>query len=163
MLIFLVICVWVFIANYFDNSHEVFNLSAVKDLHLIEKTKNLEKVTENYVKTTVTTGDFQKMKGDMSYIIMKPKELTHELDWGEIIAKTKGEFSSIYKLIFVKDTFVPMLLWTTGCIFVFGCWDTIVTTFFITYLDEALKDSAEVKNIIQSGFILIGILAIPAY
>lgn len=35
--------------------------------------------------------------------------------------------------------------------------------FFITYLDEALKDSAEIKNIIQSGFILIGILAIPAY
>jgi hypothetical protein len=38
-----------------------------------------------------------------------------------------------------------------------------VTTFFITYLDEALKDSAEIKNVIQSGFLLIGILAIPAY
>ena len=56
-----------------------------------------------------------------------------------------------------------MLLWTTGSIFIFGCWDTIVTTFFITYLDEALKDSTEVRNIIQSGFILIGLLAVPAY
>lgn len=113
VLIFLIVCVWVFIANYFDNSHEVFNLGAVKNLHLIEKTKSLEKMTENYVKNTVTTGDFQKMKGDMSYIIMKPKEITHDLDWGEIITKTKIEFKSIYQLIFVKDTFVPLLLWTT--------------------------------------------------
>jgi uncharacterized protein YpuA (DUF1002 family) len=85
----------------------------VKNLHLLEKTKNLEKVTENYVKSTITTGDFQKIKGDMNYIIMKPKELTHDFDWGEIITKTKNEFRSIYKLIFEKDTFVPMLLWTT--------------------------------------------------
>jgi hypothetical protein len=139
VLIFLIICVWVFIQNYFDNSHEVFNLGAVKNLHLIEKTKNLEHVTESYVKSTVSTGDFQKIKADMSYIIMKPKEITNELNWGEIIEKTKIEFGSIYKLIFEKDTFVPMLLWTTGGIFVFGCWDTIVTTFFISYLDEALK------------------------
>lgn len=152
-----------FIQNYFDNSHEVFNLGAVKNLHLIEKTKNLEHVTESYVKSTVTTGDFQKIKADMSYIIMKPKEITSELNWGEIIEKTKVEFGSIYKLIFEKDTFVPMLLWTTGGIFVFGCWDTIVTTFFISYLDEALKGSAEVKQIIQSGFVLIGLLAVPAY
>lgn len=163
VLIFLIICVWVFIQNYFDNSHETFNVGAVKNLHLIEKTKALEATTATYIKTTVSTGDFQKIKGDMNYIIMKPKELTTELNWGDIIQKTKVEFGSIYKLIFGKETFVPMLLWTTGCIFVFGCWDTIVTTFFITYLDAALKDSAEIKNIIQSGFILIGVLAVPAY
>ncbi len=163
MLIFLVICVWVFIENYFDNSHEVFDLNAVKELHVIEKTKNLEQKTVNYIKNTVTTVDFQRIKWEMNYIIMRPKELSHELDWWEIIEKTKIEFKSIYRLIFEKDTFVPMLLWTTGSIFVFGCWDTIVTTFFITYLDSALRDSAEIKNIIQSGFVLIGILAIPAY
>ncbi len=37
-----------------------------------------------------------------------------------------------------------------------------MTTFFVTFLDEALKNSG-VQNIIRSGFILIGILAIPAY
>ena len=152
-----------FIQNYFDNTHETFNLGAVKNLHLIDKTKNLEQETASYVKKTISTGDFEKIKGDMSYIIMKPKELSGELDWGEIIQKTKVEFKNIYKLIFEKTTFVPMLLWTTGSIFIFGCWDTIVTTFFITYLDEALKDSTEVRNIIQSGFILIGLLAVPAY
>ena len=163
VLIFLIICVWVFIQNYFDNTHETFNLSSVKNLHLIEKTKNLEEETASYVKKTISTGDFGKIKGDMNYIIMRPKQISGELDWGDIIKKTKVEFASIYKLIFEKDTFIPLLLWTTGGIFIFGCWDTIVTTFFITYLDEALKDSAEIRNIIQSGFILIGLLAVPAY
>jgi hypothetical protein len=68
----------------------------------------------------------------------------------------------LVKLIFSRETLVPILLWTTGSIFLFGCWDTIVTTFFITFLDEILQSSG-IQNIIRSGFILIGILAIPAY
>ncbi len=75
VLIFLVICVWMFIQSYFDNSHEVFDLGAVKNLHIVEKTKTLEKNTVSYVKNTVSTMDFQKLKGGMDYIIMKPKEL----------------------------------------------------------------------------------------
>jgi hypothetical protein len=137
-------------------------MNAVKNLHIVEKAKEIEHSTGAYVKTTVTTGDFQKFKGDMSYIIMKPKEITKEIDWDDILQKTKLEYRMLYKLIFGKETLVPVLLWTTGCIFLFGCWDTIVTTFFITYLDEVLKNSG-VQNIIQSGFFLIGILAIPAY
>lgn len=81
VLIFLIVCVGLFIQNYFDNSHEVFNLGAVKNLHIVEKTKNLEQNTASYLKNTVSTMDFQKLKGSMDYIIMKPKELTKELDW----------------------------------------------------------------------------------
>lgn len=98
----------------------------------------------------------------MDYIIMKPKQLSKELDWADMMAKTKTEFRMLYRLVFEKASFVPILLWSTGCILLFGCWDTIVTTFFITFLDESLKSSG-VENIIRSGFILIGILAIPAY
>lgn len=93
---------------------------------------------------------------------MKPKELTQELNWADIIEKTKIEYKMLYKLVFVKTTFVPVLLWSTGCILLFGCWDTIVTTFFVTFLDEALKSSG-IQNIIRSGFVLIGVLAVPAY
>lgn len=141
VLIFLIVCVWIFIQAYFDNSSEVFNMSAVKNLHIVDKAKEIEHSTGSYVKTTVTTGDFQKIKGDMSYIIMKPKEITKELDWDDIFQKTKLEYRMLYKLIFGKETLIPVLLWTTGCIFLFGCWDTIVTTFFITYLDEVLQNS----------------------
>lgn len=81
VLIFLIICVGFFIQNYFDNSHEVFNLNAVKNLHIVEKTKSLEQNTASYLKNTVSTMDFQKLKGSMDYIIMKPKEITKELDW----------------------------------------------------------------------------------
>lgn len=98
----------------------------------------------------------------MDYIIMKPKEITKDINWNEIVEKTKIEYRMLYKLIFVKTTLVPILLWSTGSIILFGCWDTIVMTFFITFMDESLKDSG-VQNIIRSGFILIGILAIPAY
>jgi len=162
VLIFLIVCVWIFIQNYFDNSHEVFNLGTVKNLHIVEKTKNIEEKTASYLKNTISIGDFQKLKWSMDYIIMKPKELSQEIDWGDIINKTKFEYKMLYKLIFEKTTFVPILLWSTGGILLFGCWDTIVTTFFVTYLDEALKNSG-VQNIIRSGFILIGILAVPAY
>lgn len=140
VLIFLVVCLWVFIMNYFDNSQEVFNLETVTHLHIVEKTKNLGSKAA-FLKNTVTTGDFEKLKGTMDYIIMKPKEVTKEIDWGDIFSKTKTEFVMIYRLIFEKTTFIPILLWSTGCIFIFGCWDTIVTTFFITFLDEALKNS----------------------
>jgi hypothetical protein len=63
VLIFLVICAWVFIENYFDNDHEVFNLGTVKNLNIVAKTKDLEKNTVSYLKETVTTLDFQKLKG----------------------------------------------------------------------------------------------------
>ncbi|MCB9806953.1 hypothetical protein H6768_03605 [Candidatus Peribacteria bacterium] len=53
----------------------------MKNLHIIEKTKTLEEKTASYLKNTVSTGDFQKLKGEMDYIIMKPKELTQELNW----------------------------------------------------------------------------------
>jgi MFS family permease len=162
VLIFLIICAWVFIQNYFDNDHEVFNLNTVKNLNIVEKTKDIEKNTVSYLRETVSTLDFQKLKGSMDYIIMKPKEITKEIDWNEIIEKTKVEYRMLYKLIFVKTTLVPILLWSTGSIILFGCWDTIVMTFFITFMDESLKDSG-VQNIIRSGFILIGILAVPAY
>ena len=162
VLIFLIICAWVFIQNYFDNDHEVFNLNTVKSLNIIERTKDIEKNTVSYLKDTVSTLDFQKIKGSMDYIIMKPKEITKEINWGEIIEKTKVEYRMLYKLIFVKTTLVPILLWSTGSIILFGCWDTIVMTFFITFLDESLKSSGA-QNIIRSGFILIGILAVPAY
>lgn len=162
VLIFLIICAWVFIHNYFDNDHEVFNLNTVKNLNILEKTKDIEKNTVSYLKNTVSTLDFQKLKGSMDYIIMKPKEITKEINWSEIIEKTKVEYRMLYRLIFVKTTLVPILLWSTGSIILFGCWDTIVMTFFITFLDESLKDSG-IQNIIRSGFILIGILAVPAY
>ncbi len=162
VLIFLIICAWVFIENYFDNAHEVFNINTVKSLNIVEKTKDIEKNTVSYFKNTVSTLDFQKLKGSMDYIIMKPKEITKDIDWNEIVEKTKIEYRMLYKLIFVKTTLVPILLWSTGSIILFGCWDTIVMTFFITFMDESLKDSG-VQNIIRSGFILIGILAVPAY
>lgn len=162
ILVFLCICVWMYSRSYFDNSEEEFNLSTIKNLKVIDKIKNTDLVHGDYIKNVVSTVDFEKIKGGMNYIIMKPREISQGFDWADIKTKTLQEFQMIFTLCFQKNTFIPYILWATGIILIFGCWDTIVTTFFITYLDESLKSSGT-KNIIQSGYFLIGILAIPAY
>jgi hypothetical protein len=163
LLIFLIVLSWIFIQYYFDNSHEVFSVNTVKNLHLVEEVKSLEVTGKTYVKTTMSTLDFEQAKKWIQYLVLKPKQISEQFDWGDIAQKTKTEYRMIYRLVFSKVSFVPILLWTTGSILLFGCWDNVATTFFVKFLDEAMQNVDWVKNIIQSGFILIGILAIPAY
>lgn len=154
---------WTFIQYYFDNSHEVFDANTVKNLNIVEEVKTLEQTSKNFVKTSVSTLDFEQAKKGFQYLIMKPKQISHQFDWVDIWHKTTKEYLMIYALVFSKTSFVPILLWTTGSILLFGCWDNVATTFFVKFLDESMQEVSWVKNIIQSGFILIGILAIPAY
>lgn len=163
LLIFLIAISWVFIHYYFDNSEEVFSVNTIKNLNILEEVKNLEKSSTTYVKTTISTLDFEQAKKSLQYIILKPKQISQQFDWGDIYEKTKQEYRMMYTLVFSKTSFVPMLLWTTGSIVLFGCWDNVATTFFVKFLDEAMRNVSWVKNILQSGFVLIGILAIPAY
>lgn|GEM_PF-1478537 len=62
VLVFLVICVRIYIKNYFDNSHEVFSLSTIKNLHITQKNKDSTEHSTNYIKSTISTIDFQKIK-----------------------------------------------------------------------------------------------------
>jgi len=62
VLIFLVICVRIYIKNYFDNSHEVFSLSTIKNLHITQKNANSAEQSTKYTKNTISTIDFQKIK-----------------------------------------------------------------------------------------------------
>jgi hypothetical protein len=153
----------VFIQYYFDNSHEVFSVNTVKSLNLLEEVKSLEKTSQTYVKTKMSTLDFDQAKKNITYLVLKPKQISQQFDWGDIWKKTKQEYRMIYALVFSQKSFIPILLWTTGTILLFGCWDNVATTFFVKFLDESMQKVSWVKNIIQSGFILIGILAIPAY
>jgi len=45
---------------------------------------------------------------------MKPKEISKEIDWEDIKAKTKLEFSMLYKLSIDKTSYIPFILWTIG-------------------------------------------------
>jgi hypothetical protein len=111
----------------------------------------------------MSTLDFDQAKKNITYLVLKPKQISQQFDWGDIWKKTKQEYRMIYALVFSQKSFIPILLWTTGTILLFGCWDNVATTFFVKFLDESMQNVSWVKNIIQSGFILIGILAIPAY
>ncbi len=163
LLLFLIVLSWIFIQYYFDNSHEVFNVNTVRDLHILEEVKNIKENSQSYVKTTISTIDFEKAKQGWEYIVLKPKQISEQFDWWEIWQKTKQEYRMMYTLVFSKVSFVPLLLWTTGSILLFGCWDNVATTFFVKFLDDALQNVSWIKNLLQSGFILIGLLAIPAY
>jgi len=113
LLIFLIALSWIFIQYYFDNSHEVFSISAVKNLHLVEEVKNLEKTSQTFVKTTMSTMDFEQAKKDITYLILKPKQISGQFDWSDIWRQTKQEYRMIYTLVLSKSSFIPPLLWTT--------------------------------------------------
>lgn len=113
LLIFLVALSWIFIQYYFDNSREVFNLNTVKNLRLVEEVKNLEKTSTTFVKTTMSTLDFEQAKQHINYLILKPKQISSQFDWADIWRQTKQEYHMIYTLILSKTSFVPLLLWTT--------------------------------------------------
>ena len=87
-----------------------------------------------------------KKKGDLWTILSwsQNKYLRVWLGWYQ---KNKVEFwafisSSLRKILLFRCFSGPSQV----VYLIFGCWDTIVTTFFITYLDEALKDSAEIPQ-----------------
>lgn len=163
VLIFLIALSWIFIQYYFDNSSEVFDLNTVKNLHVVEEIKGIEKKSQTYITKNISTLDFQQARKGMQYVVLKPKQILWQFDWWDIWQKTRQEYRMIYVLVFSTVSFVPVLLWTTGSILLFGCWDNVATTFFVQYLDEAMQNVSWVKNTLQSGFVLIGILAIPAY
>lgn len=163
LLIFLIALSWIFIQYYFDNSQEVFDLNKVKNLHILEEVKDLEKTSQTYIQKNISTLDFEQAKQWAQYLILRPKELAAQVDWSDMWQKIKQEYRMIYMLVLSKHSFVPMLLWTTWGILLFGCWDNVATTFFVNFLDGSLQNVSWVKSIIQSGFILIGIIAIPAY
>gem|GEM_PF-2738380 len=75
--------------------------------------KTIEQTSKTYLKTTMTTLDFEHAKKDIQYLILKPKQISQQFDWGDIWQKTKQEYRMIYKLVFRKTSFIPILLWTT--------------------------------------------------
>lgn len=163
LLIFLIVVSWIFIQYYFDNSHEVFDLNTVKNLHIVEEAKGLENLSQAYIEKNISTLDFETIKHWAQYLIFKPKQIAEQFDWGDIWQKTLQEYRMIYTLVLSKHSFIPILLWTTGTILLFGCWDNVATTFFVKFLDQSLQNVNWAKEYIKSGFILIGIIAIPAY
>jgi hypothetical protein len=72
---------WIFIQYYFDNSQEVFSVSAVKNLHLVEGVKSLEKTSQTFVEKTMSTMDFEQAKKGLTYLVLKPKQISEQFDW----------------------------------------------------------------------------------
>jgi hypothetical protein len=62
LLIFLIALSWIFIQYYFDNSQEVFDLNKVKNLHILEEVKDLEKTSQTYIQKNISTLDFEQAK-----------------------------------------------------------------------------------------------------
>ncbi len=56
-------------------------MNAVKNLNLIEEVKALEQTSQTYVKTKISTLDFEQAKKDITYLVLKPKQLSEQFDW----------------------------------------------------------------------------------
>lgn len=146
---------------FFDNPEHRIDMREIKNLRITKPDINL-KEAKGYIKEHISTTDFEQIKGRASYILMKPREIHKQMDYKEMKQNTKDAFGSLIQLVVTPQTRNPALLWLVGGIFIFGFWDTVVITFFITYIDELLKTSGA-DAYISSGFFVLGLLAIPAY
>lgn len=161
MVSFFIVCAILFVASFFDNPEARINLSEIKDLRITKPEINLSEAT-SHIKKKISTGDFEKIKSSAHYVLMKPKELHKQMDYGEMKENTRKAFGSLLSLVVYPASRVNNLLWLVGGIFIFGFWDTVVVTFFVTYIAEVLSGSGG-DAFIPTPFIVLGLLAIPAY
>jgi hypothetical protein len=163
VLIFLIICAWVFIQNYFDNDHEVFNLWTVKNLNIVEKTKNLEQNTVFLFQKYRLYARFPETQRIDGLHHHEAKRNNKRDRLGRDYAKNQNRIQDALQAHLCESTtFVPILLWSTGIYRIvrllgYDCDD--IFCYFSRWISEKLGS----QNIIRSGFILIGVLAVPAY
>lgn len=91
---FFIICAIAFVINFFDNPEARIDLSEIKDLRITKPEVNLSQAT-SHVKKKISTADFEKIKSQASYVLMKPKQLHKQMDYGEMKTNTKEAFQSL--------------------------------------------------------------------
>lgn len=139
-LLFFIICAIIFISNYFDNAKARIKLSEITELRITKPDIDV-KQTKQYIQKKISTADFEQIKSQASYILMKPREVHRKLDYQEMKANTKEAYGSLMSLVANKTSRINRLLWLVGAIFLFGFWDTVVVTFFVAYIDQVLNGS----------------------
>jgi len=140
MLIFLAVCVIVFIQMFFDDPEKEVGLDAIKNLHIHITPEKLGNIKE-YTKKTISVADFKEVKKGAETILLKPVELRDSIDMEELVEDTKREFDSLLSMVAYKATRVKRISWLVITVLLFGFWDTIVVTFLVNFFNTALKES----------------------
>ena len=88
---FFIVCAIVFVVNYFDNPNKRIDLSEIKDLRISKPDIDL-KQTKGWASKKISTTDFEKIKSQATYIMMKPRQIHEKMDYKEMKSNTKQAF-----------------------------------------------------------------------
>jgi len=161
---FLIILI-LFVQIYFDNPYKTINFADIQRIKIINKRETIEKMKE-YVVDKVTKADFVQMAKNTKFLFIKPIEMKEKIDRKEVLGATKNQFLTIKKVLF--DGSAPLIiLWVLIVVAFFGFWDTFVATFQVDFLDKMININKDGNLLVQkkilTGYILLGLLALPVF
>lgn len=153
-IVFMIMMVFYFVFKFFDSSEKVFDIDSVKNFHLSEMDISFDSTTQK-MSQVVRKVDIAKTLQNTKFLILLPAKISGKAPWvGELSEKTIESFKEIWETLKYSRLYHLIVYWSFIMLLFFGFWDTFATTFLIDYLNQ-----------VKSGwsFILLGIIAVPAY
>lgn len=148
-----VVILLAFILNYFDNSERTIDFSAITKLKIVARKPNADALKE-YAVGYLSKADFAAASKGFKFVFLKPMAPKEPFDFGKMVEVTKKEAKAIRRTIAEKP-FHFGVLWAAAVVLVFGFWDTFASSFLIEHLARLSSP--------QLAYVLLGIIAIPAF
>ena len=164
-LIFIIICLLVFIINYYDNWSKTVTMDEFMKLKVYLK-DNYNNVWE--IKNKIFTREnFKTLSKKTKFIFIKSIETKQELNFSEIKNQSINSFNCLKEVLFGLPR-KQILIWTFLVIISFWFWDTFIATFQVDFLNKVIINNKEwiiVKSTsyILSWYLLLGLMVIPAF
>ena len=157
----------VFILKFFDNSNDTINIdiATIVKFKFIASRESVEKA-KDYVVAQIKKTDFVEVaKTGTKFIFLKPIQITKNMNFTELYETTKHDLKSFYTTI-MTPPWNMRILFMMAVIIMFGFWDTFAVTFLIEFLDKLINSDTSnmlVQTKLVTGYVFIGLLAVPAY
>jgi len=151
-----------FIWKYFDNASSTIEMGSVKKIKLDVVKNNLLSKKDDIV-AQLNTKNFIELSKKTKLILLKPVEIKKSIDFKDVFSTSAENFTTFGRLIFATPRNI-LIFWFLMLIMQYGFWDTFVATFLVEFLEKVrIGAEADVVTSNVSGYILLGLLVIPAF
>lgn len=164
--IWFVICFFLFLLKFFDNTHETIDLHSLRSIKLDSFKVDLWK-QKNTISQTISTKNLKQITEKTKVIFLKPVELKKSIDFSELFTTTAKTFKWFFKMITWKPRSIT-LMWIIFLVMQFSFWDTFVATFQVEFLEKLIIIDKDVMLIKQTKwlitwYVLLWVMVIPAF
>ena len=166
VLLICIIAFFILIHVLFDNSDIHIDLSQVQHLSLDTiKTQATEK--KEVLLARFHKAEFSEITQGIKYVFLRPIKSIEHIDISNILDATIQWFKSFYKVMLSTPRDYIIFI-TAMTIFLFGFWDTFISTFQVEFLEKIITLNQQSLIIEQSWklltwYILLLLLVIPAF